>query len=465
MPRMTENTHQNQQHVFRAYDIRGVVDEDFDESWVIRLGKACASFFLQRGQQTVVVGYDCRMSSPGYSRALIEGIVSVGAHVVCIGMVPTPFVYFAVKHLGLAAGVMVTASHNPHEYNGFKIWSGETTLAGAEIQTIRALMDDGLVAAGRGLVSELDIFPAYRDAVCRRIRFARPVSVVLDGGNGAGGEFCRELLTCLGAKVIPLYCEPDGRFPNHHPDPVVEANLADLKAAVSAGGADIGIGLDGDADRIGVVDENGRFYFGDEILALYARDVLTRMPGARIIGDVKCSHRLFKDIADHGGTAEMYATGHSLIKARMLETGAALAGEMSGHMFFREGWYGFDDGLFAAARLVALLAASAVPFSRMLCWPPGAVTPEIQMDCPDADKMSVVDRAKAYFRDRYDMVAIDGVRLVFPDGWGLVRASNTQPALVLRFEAVNEQRLAEIRSILETPLRSWVDEAVRKRCL
>ena len=458
---MTHTTSLLPAHVFRAYDIRGFVDTDFTETKVFCLGQACGTLFQDRGETRCAVGRDCRASSPAYRTALIEGLLSTGMDVVDVGMVPTPILYFAVKHLNMRAGVMVTASHNPSEYNGFKIWSGESTLYTTDITALRDLMERGEFRTGRGLVSTLDVVPAYYEAIASRVSLStaargRPLKVVVDGGNGAGGEFCVELLTKLGAEVIPLFCEPDGSFPNHHPDPVVEANMAALKAAVLEHGADCGIGLDGDADRIGAVDETGHLFFGDELLALYAREVLSRKPGAIILGDVKCSHRLFRDIENHGGTAEMYATGHSIMKARMREIGAALGGEMSGHMFFEDRWYGFDDAIYAAARLVELLSASAAPFSSLLEWPQTFITPELHVPCPDAHKFAVVEQAKAYFRERYQVLEIDGARLVFPDGWGLVRASNTQAVLVLRFEAESQERLDAIRAIVETPLAEWI---------
>ncbi len=445
-------------HVFRTYDIRGLVDVDFDADWAECLGRACGAFFLEQGQTRCVVGRDCRESSPSYSRALIQGLLSTGVSVVDVGMVPTPFVYFAVKHLNCPAGVMVTASHNPSEYNGFKIWSGESTLHSGGITQLRERMLADNAPKGRGLGSELNILPAYIEAVTSRITLARPLKVVVDGGNGAGGEYCAAMLRALGAEVIPIFCEPDGRFPNHHPDPVVEANMGALQRAVREHGADAGIGLDGDADRLGVVDEKGRLMFGDELLALYARDVLSRLPGAVVIGDVKCSQRLFDDIARHGGQPEMTATGHSLIKSKILELKAPLAGEMSGHMFFGEGWYGFDDALFGAARLLRILSGTGKPFSSLLGWPPSHVTPELHLPCPESAKKPVIDRARDYFGSRYPSIQIDGIRLTFPDGWALVRASNTQPVLVLRFEDASAERLAELRELVEKPLSGWIRE-------
>ncbi len=446
-------------HVFRAYDIRGLVDVDFDPEWVNCLGLACGTLFQDRGQTLCVVGRDCRASSAVYRDALVRGLTATGMRVLDVGMVPTPLLYFAVKHLGARAGVMITASHNPSEYNGFKVWCGESTLHSGDIMALHDLMDAGRFVSGQGSCETRDIAGAYYADVASRVRASRPLKVVVDGGNGAGGEYCVELLRRLGADVTPLFCEPDGSFPNHHPDPVVEANMTALQAKVREIGADLGVGLDGDADRIGAVDEKGRLLYGDELLALFGREVAARKPGAVILGDVKCSHRLFRDIDAHGGKGEMAATGHSLMKARMREVGAELGGEMSGHMFFADRWHGFDDALYAAARLLEIVSAANAPFSTLLGWPSSAVTPEIHMPCPEEAKFNVVRKAGEYFRGRIPMLEIDGVRLTFPDGWALVRASNTQPVLVLRFEAESEKRLAEIRDILEKPLAGWVAEA------
>ncbi|MHC1790149.1 phosphomannomutase/phosphoglucomutase [Solidesulfovibrio sp.] len=444
---------------FRAYDIRGLVDIDFDEEWVERLGRALAVFFLRRGQQQAVIGHDCRLSSPAYQARLAAGLAASGVDVVCLGMVPTPVFYYAVKALGRKAGVIVTASHNPPAFNGFKVWSGETTIHTDDIRELYDIMAAGDFIAGSGIVCEHDIRPSYIEHVAEQMVLPRVVTVVVDGGNGAGGLVCCDVLRQIGARVIPLFCEPDGRFPNHHPDPVIHENVVDLAARVVAEGADFGVGLDGDADRIGVVDATGRLVYGDQLLAIYARAVLATHPGATVIGEVKCSHLLYKDIASHGGEPLMAATGHSLIKSKMRETGATLAGEMSGHMFFADRYYGFDDAIYAAARLAEIVAATTTPLGEMLAdWPVTVNTPEIRLDCPDAIKFAVVAKAKAYFAAGYDVIDVDGVRLTFPDGWGLLRASNTQPALVVRFEAETEARLAEIRRLIEEPVAGWINE-------
>lgn len=446
-------------NVFRAYDIRGVVDEDFDEAWVGRLGQACGAYLIQRGISDAVVGRDCRHSSPAYHEALVSGLLSTGVNVVSVGMVPTPVLYFAVTYLKRQGGVMITASHNPSQYNGFKVWAGASTIHGEEILKIRDLFEKGDFPIGQGVYSTCDILPIYKDDVLSRVRLARPIKVVVDGGNGVGGDICAELLTRLGAEVIPIFCDPDPDFPNHHPDPVVEANMGALMARVQAEKADLGIGLDGDADRLGLVDEKGRLLFGDEALSLFARDLLARQPGATIMADVKCSKRLFDDITAHGGDAVMWTTGHSLIKARMKEIGCPLAGEMSGHVFFGEGWHGFDDGIYGAARFVGLFSAQKTPLSELPGWPPAFATREINVPCPDETKFAVVEKVKAHFRKLYKTIELDGARVNFPHGWGLVRASNTQPVLVTRFEADSPEALAAIRAEIEAPLQAWIDQA------
>lgn len=439
--------------VFRAYDIRGVVDRDFDAHWVHQLGRACGAYFLRHGWTRAVVGRDARHSSPDYAAAMARGLADTGVDAVLLGMVPTPVFYFACVRLGIPAGVMVTASHNPPEFNGFKIWGGKTTLHSEQIAAIRDLMLAGDYPEGAGLVSDHDILPTYLREVAALVDIPRPVRVVLDGGNGAAGEVCADLLERAGVSVDRLYCEPDGDFPNHHPDPVVEANIGDLKARVVQTGADMGIGLDGDGDRIGLVDEKGRLVDGDRLLACYAREILSRKPGAAILADVKCSQQLFDDIEAHGGRAVMGVTGHSTMKARLLEEGAEFGGEMSGHMFFSDRFFGYDDAAYAALRVAELAASDQYagrPVSSWLDdWPELFSTPEIRAHCPEDIKFAVVDRVLQALRHDHEVVDMDGVRVIFPDGWGLVRASNTQAAITLRFEARSPERLAEIRTLVE----------------
>lgn len=446
--------------IFRAYDIRGIVDKDFDPEWVEVFGRACGAYFLKNGFSRAVIGHDARLSSPIYQERLAKGMAETGVDVVLVGMVSTPVCYFACKHLGTDAGVMVTASHNPPEFNGFKVIAGPSTIYGDEIQALFRMMAAGIFPSGKGIVSTHDILPAYVSALTSQTKLSRPIKVVLDGGNGAGGPVTEAVLKGIGAEVIPIFCEPDGNFPNHHPDPVVEKYMTALIERVKSEGAACGIGLDGDGDRLGVVDETGKLMFGDQLLAIYAREVLKDHPGATVIGEVKCSHLAYKDVAAHGGNPVMGATGHSLIKARMQETGAKLAGEMSGHMFFADRYYGFDDATYAALRFLEVLDRhpEATAGTLLADWPVTFNTPEIRFDCPEHIKFAVVERAQNHFRALYDMIDVDGVRIVFPDGWGLVRASNTQPVLVLRFEAESPERLEEIRAVIETPLRGWIEE-------
>ena len=441
--------------VFRAYDIRGIVDKDFDADWVELLGKACGTFFQDKGFDSAVIGHDCRASSPVYQERLMQGLLSTGTDVVRLDMVPSPVFYYAVKKLNRKAGVVITASHNPAPYNGFKIWAGESTIHTDDIAEIRSILDSRDFAVGSGVASAHDIRPSYLDELASQFSLKKPVKVVLDAGNGAGGPLGVELLRRMGAEVVPLYCEPDGAFPNHHPDPVIDRYMDDLKARVVAEKADVGIGLDGDADRIGIIDEQGVMVYGDKVLALFARDVLAANPGATVIGEVKCSHLMYRDIEDHGGVPLMWMAGHSMIKAKMRETGALLAGEVSGHFFFADRYYGFDDALYGAARFVELLAKQDKPVSGLLNdWPGTVNTPEIRVDCPEEKKFEIAEKAQQVFSKQYETYTVDGVRIMFPDGWALLRASNTQPALVLRFEAMTAARRDEIRREVEAALAS-----------
>lgn len=448
--------------VFRAYDIRGVVDVNFDPEWVEVLGRACGAYFLEQGFRDAVLARDCRHSSPDYLGRLAKGLTSVGVDVVSVGMIPTPVFYYAVKHLGRKAGVIVTASHNPPEYNGFKVWAGETTIHSEAIRRLYEIMKAGQFPTGSGIFSNHDIVPSYINELTAKIPLERPLHVIVDGGNGAAGNIYADLLENAGARVTRLFCEPDGDFPNHHPDPVVEKNILQLKQKVRETGADCGIGLDGDGDRLGVVDEQGNALPGDRLLAIYARDLLSRHPGATVIAEGKCSHLLYRDISEHGGKGVMGVTGHSVMKARMLETGALLAGEMSGHMFFAENYYGFDDAGYAALLLLRILSQSQTPLSALLAdWPETYNTPELRIECPDEAKFELVARATAMLRQGHETIEVDGVRVVFPDGWALVRASNTQPALSMRFEAESSDRLQEIRDLVEKPVLQWISDLDR----
>jgi len=444
--------------IFRQYDIRGVVGDDLTEEAAQALGGAYAALLRERGVRgEVAVGRDNRPSGKSLRDALVGGLTSAGVDVVDIGVVPTPLLYWSLHHLGVAGGIQITGSHNPPEYNGFKLCLGTGSLHGHDIQHLLDLVRRNAAPAGKGAVRNEQVIDRYVADVANRVgKLSRPMNIVYDCGNGAGALVAPQLMKAIGAKGTGLFCESDGTFPNHHPDPTVPANLADLIAAVKREGAELGLAFDGDADRIGLVDGDGRIVWGDHILILYARDVLERTGrGQPIIFDVKCSQALPHEIERAGGVPEMWKTGHSLIKDRMKELHAPLAGEMSGHMFFGEGFYGHDDALYGAARLLGIVADSGRTVRDLLADVPAFVsTPEIRVDCADDRKFDVVARAVEHFRSTHDVNDVDGVRVLFGDGWGLIRASNTQPILVLRFEARSEERLEAIRDELEGWLRS-----------
>ena len=432
--------------IFREYDIRGVVGRDLTEPFARLLGQACGTMLRRAGHRRAAIGYDVRPSSPGYAHALAEGILSAGVDVIDVGLVPTPGLYWALWNLGVDGGAMITGSHNPPEFNGFKIAVGHATIYGDAIQALRRLIEADDFEHGQGVCTEADVIPDYLADVRRRIgRIARPLRVVADCGNGCA-SLTAHLLDDIGAQVTHLYCQPDGTFPNHHPDPTLPASLADLIARVKETGAELGVAFDGDADRLGVVDTQGHIIWGDHLLILYSREILAKQPGAPIIFEAKCSQALVEEIHKAGGRPIMYRTGHSLIKEKMKETGAPLAGEMSGHLFFADEYYGYDDAVYAAARLLRYLAAKNQTIEQMLADVPRFYsTPEIRVDCPDDEKFEAVARMAAHFKQGYEMIDVDGARVLFGDGWGLVRASNTQPALVLRFEAKTPERLEAIR--------------------
>jgi phosphomannomutase/phosphoglucomutase len=442
--------------VFREYDIRGVVENDFDDEFVVNLGRAYATILLEAGKHTVTLGRDCRLSSDMLRDLFIEGLVPAGINVVDVGVVPTPLLYFSVLHWKMDGGAMITGSHNAAEYNGFKLGVGPTTIFGEEIQRVRKIIEARAfkTTGSKGSIEPRPVLPDYREYIKSHITLRPGMKVAVDGGNGCGGVVAAPLMREMGLETVELYIEMDGRFPNHHPDPTVEENMRDLQAAVKSSGARVGIAYDGDADRIGAVDENGRIVWGDEQMVVYSRSILKERPGAAIIGDVKCSQRLYEDIARHGGRPIMWKTGHSLIKSKLKEENAALAGEMSGHMFFNDRYYGFDDAIYASFRLLEILGRENRGLGALLAdLPKTFFTPEIRLDCPDDKKFDVVRRAAEYFRANYDTIDIDGARVNFPNGWGLVRASNTQPALVMRFEARDENSLGEIRALFERKLK------------
>lgn len=432
--------------IFREYDIRGIVGQDLDEAAVEILGRAMGTFFLGRGQKTVAVGQDCRLSSPGFARALAAGLVSTGCDVATLGVVPTPLLYFSVFHKGLPAGVMITGSHNPPEHNGFKMMSGRDTLYGKTIQALYEIVRKGVFPRGRGRVTPIDVVPGYMDYVAANVRFARPIKVVVDGGNGTGGAVAVPLFRRMGAEVVDIFTEPDGRFPNHHPDPTLPEAMEKLVATVRESGAELGIGYDGDADRIGVVDDEGRIIWGDQLLIVFARDILPSHPGAAVISEVKASKVLYDEVARLGGKPIMWRTGHSLIKKKIKEENAPLAGEMSGHIFFNDRWFGFDDAIYASARLLEILSRSKDKLAAMMAGLPKTFsTPEIRIYASDEVKFKIVDEVRRRLAARVPVIDIDGVRANFARGWGLVRASNTQAVIVLRFEAETEADLAAIQ--------------------
>lgn len=442
-------------HIFRQYDVRGLIETDLTDDVVRQLGKAYGTYLRGDNLNRVVVGRDVRLSSSGLRDVLIEGIVSTGCDVTDVGVVPTPVLYYSIVRLKKDGGVMITGSHNPIEYNGFKVCRGSMSMYGDEIQMLRKIIEDGQYAGGRGSRDTYEIIPDYRQEIQSKITIHRPLKMVIDAGNGTAGEVAPPIFEALGCQVVKLYCEPDGRFPNHLPDPTVPKYIEDLIATVRREGADVGIGYDGDADRIGAVDETGEIIWGDKLLAIYAREVLEKNKGTKIVFDVKCSQGLIDDIEAHGGVPVMWKTGHSLLKAKMKEEGAPLGGEMSGHMFFAEN-YGYDDAIYASARLLQILSKGSASLSTVVDdIPKYYSTPEIRVECSEEEKFDIVEDMKTYFQSQYDTIDIDGVRVLFGDGWGLVRASNTQPILVLRCEARTQERLNEIERIMTEQLKAY----------
>lgn len=443
--------------IFREYDIRGLVGREITVETAGAIARAYAAYLRERGERRVVVGRDLRESSPQIRDAVVQALVESGCDVTDIGTVITPVFYFARVHLGIDGGVMITASHNPPEFNGFKLAHGFGTIYGSEIQEIRRIAASREFVSGRGRVAEQDVEAAYRAMLKEKIRLGpRRLRAVVDCGNGTASLMAPDALEDLGVEVVRLYCDPDPRFPNHHPDPVQPENLRDLIATVLRERADVGLGFDGDGDRIGVIDDQGTIIWGDLLMVLFWREILPKHPGTIGIVEVKCSQVLYDEIARGGGKPIFYRTGHSLIKAKMKEVGAVFTGEMSGHMFFADEYYGYDDAVYAAARLLRILSHSDRPLSALLAdLPRYPVTPEVRVDCPDERKFDVVRMLTEQFRKRYEVIDIDGARVLFADGWGLVRASNTQPALVVRAEGKTPDALARIKRTLEEALSKF----------
>jgi len=443
--------------MFREYDIRGVAGKDMTDLEVVDIGRGIGTFLMRHGCRKLTVGRDCRVTSDTYAERLMEGLTASGCRVIDIGVCPTPLLYFSISHLDAEGGVMVTASHNPPEYNGFKLCKGTDSIHGEELQKIRKMIEARDFDSGAGERTMISVTADYMDFVCREFSLKKKLKVGIDAGNGTAGVVSLPIVKRLGCEVFDLYCDMDGTFPHHEADPTVIKNLRDLISLVRQKGLDVGIGYDGDGDRIGVVDEKGNIVYGDKLMILFAREILARRPGAVFISEVKCSKLLYDDIEARGGRAIMWKTGHSLIKQKMKLEGAALAGEMSGHMFFADRYLGYDDAVYASCRLLEILSNTTDSLSDLLSdLPETCTTPEIRVACPDHQKFQVVAKATEFFRSRYDIIDIDGVRVLHGDGWGLVRASNTQPALVLRFEAMTDHRLSEIRKEVESVVERYV---------
>jgi len=442
------------EHIFREYDIRGVTGTELTEEAVELIGRAFARYLKgKRKHNCVVVGRDGRLTSRAFAHAVIDGLTASGVNVIDIGEVPTGMTYFGLATLDVDGSIQITGSHNPKEYNGLKLGVGPTTIHGKEIQKIRAIIQNEDFIEGKKpvTITRMDLMAKYHSAIARRIKLKRKLKVVVDAGNGVGGKVAVPLYEKLGCEVIPLYCDVDGTFPNHHPDPTIGSSLKKMISVVKKEKADLGIGFDGDADRIGAVDEQGQIIPGDMLLLLFARSVLEDKPGATVVGEVKCSRVLYSDIEEHGGEAIMWKAGHSLIKDAMIRHGALLGGEMSGHIFFKHKWYGFDCAVYAGARLLELVAAKRKPLSAHLAGLPKMyATEEMRIPTTDSRKWKIVEKATKYFQDQgLEVNTIDGARIEFEDGWGLLRVSNTSPQLVMRAEAESAKRLREIKQLIE----------------
>jgi phosphomannomutase/phosphoglucomutase len=461
------------QNIFREYDIRGVVGRDLTTATVTILARAIGTFFSQNKARRIAVGFDARESSPLFRDLLIKGLNNSGCDVLDIGRVPTPVLYFAAYTEKVDGAVMITGSHNPANHNGFKICLGHSTLFGEQIKAIKNIALSGVFTAANSIISSnsfdlenaepkieiADVLAKYQKQLLQRVASGeKKLKVVVDAGNGMGGVTAIPLFRALGYEIVELFTEPDSNFPNHHPDPTVTENLQDCIKAVTETNADLGIAFDGDGDRIGVVDENGRIIWGDELMILLSREILRENPGATIIAEVKCSNNLFDDIKKRGGNPIMWKAGHSLIKAKMKETGAALAGEMSGHIFFADRFYGFDDATYAGARMLEILSNTDKTLSELLSdLPETFSTPELRVECTEEQKFAVVERIAEEFARTNEVITIDGARIIFEHGWGLVRASNTQAILVLRFEADSAENLTKIRETVESRVNHFIN--------
>jgi len=444
--------------IFREYDIRGIVDKDLTPLSVELLGKGIGSYFRLKKKKETVLGRDCRLSSPAFSDALSRGLLSTGCDIVDLGIIPTPLLYFSIYYKKKESGVMITGSHNPPEYNGFKIMLGKETLYGDAIQEIyKIIKSEDFIEEKPGIKKSCNIIPEYIDYVVNSVNVEKKIKVVVDAGNGTGGVIAVPIFKELGCEVLELYCDMDGTFPNHHPDPTLPEALEDLIKMVLESKADLGIAYDGDSDRIGVIDDKGNIIWGDKLLILFARDILPQHPGATIISEVKASKLLYEEIEKLGGEPIMWKTGHSLIKKKIKEKKALLAGEMSGHIFFADRYFGFDDAIYSSARLLEILSRSEKKLSQMFDdLPQTCVTPEIRFYASDEVKFKIVDEVKKILSKKHNIIDIDGVRALYPRGWALVRASNTQGAIVLRFEADTEEDLKAIKKEVENTIEKVI---------
>ena len=442
--------------IFKAYDIRGIVNKSLTPDVVRRIGHALGSLAVEQGQKAIAVGRDGRLSGPELAGALMDGICAAGVDAIDVGCVPTPVTYFAAYELGCHSCVSVTGSHNPPDYNGLKMVIGGTTLALDAIQDLKKRAESGNLKHGQGERRSADVLPAYVEKIVGDVKLARPMKIVMDCGNGVAGAIAPELFKRLGCEIVPLFCEVDGNFPNHHPDPSKPENLADVIKALKETDAEIGIAFDGDGDRLGVVTKDGEIIYPDRQLMLFAADVLSRVPGGTIIYDVKCTRRLAPWIKQHGGIPLMWNTGHALVKAKLKETGAPLAGEMSGHTFFKERWYGFDDGLYTGARLLEILSRSADANPALKNLPNSPSTPELNIKMAEGEPFALIDQLKAEgkFAGAEEIITIDGIRVEYADGFGLARPSNTTPVVVLRFEADDAAALERIQAAFRSALNA-----------
>lgn len=445
--------------IFRQYDIRGIVNEDLNEETYYLIGKGFGTYLQNKGLKSIVIGGDARHSTPAFMQAFCQGALETGCDIIDLGIVPTPVLYFSIWKLQTDGGAVVTASHNPSQYNGCKLNLGLNSVYADELQKVWQIIKQGVFVSGAGKYTQNKEMPeAYIDYVVQGIKLQRPVKVIVDGGNGVGGPYLTTILRRLGCEVIDMFCEPDGDFPNHHPDPTIAKNMEALSKAVVENKFELGIGLDGDADRIGVVDEQGKLLLGDQILNILARDYLAHNPGKKIIADVKCSMNLFNDIKKFSGEPIMYKTGHANIKMYMKAIGVEFAGEMSGHIFLADRYLGFDDAIYVSCRFCEIVAQTHKPVSTYLADQPKLFnTPELHTDCPDEKKFEVVAKVcEEFIKEGYDVNDIDGARITFPDGWGLIRASNTTPVIVTRYEAITEQKMNEIKALIETKIHKYL---------